>query len=82
MQNCNCSSVCTIPCMVKDPVINKEINTVCHQEWFLILILISHLMVLIMQITNYLQDKWHTLYCTTVHRSTVIKCGIEIKCLF
>ena len=39
-------------------------------------------MVLIIQITNYLQDKWHTLYCTTVHHSTVIKLGIEIKCLF
>ena len=28
----NCNSVCTIACMVMDPVINKGINTVCHQE--------------------------------------------------
>ena len=32
--------------------------------------------------TNYLQDTWHTLYHTTVHHSTVIKLGIETKCLF
>ena len=82
MQNCNCHCVCTIPCMVKDWVINKEINTACHWEWFLILILISHLRVLIIQITSYLQDKWHSLYCTTVQHSPVIKFGIEIKCLF
>ena len=31
-ENYNCNNACTIPCMVKDPVINKEINTVCYWE--------------------------------------------------